>query len=118
MRQLRTRLVEIVKGMGFVTLLIVGIPLVLLYLAYWLLSRTLLMIGMLVALTTPFALAYWGWANNRWLGAFIVACYAIAFLVWKKVGDDVKSAWYARGWWVTRGYKNRRYLAQYAPKHR
>lgn len=107
-----------VKGMGFLAICIVGLPLLLLYGIVWLICAGLIFVACAALICLPIVLVAWGWDKSHWLGAFIVACYVIAFLVWKMVGDHVKSEWYARGWWVTRGYKNRRYLAQYAPKHR
>lgn len=105
MRQLRIRLIEMVKGMGFLALCVVGLPLLILYGLYWFLSRSFLMVGGLVLVFSPVFLFFGAWFWNRWAGAFVIAIYIILFLSWKLVGDQVMAALRARGWIRARGVK-------------
>lgn len=105
MRQLRIRLTDMVKGMGLLALCLVGIPLLILYGLYWLLSRSFLMMAGLVLVFSPVFLFFGAWFWNHWAGALVIAIYIILYLSWKLVGDQVTAALRARGWIRARGVK-------------
>jgi hypothetical protein len=94
--------------MGALALLFLGIPLLILYGLYWLISRTLLMVGMLVLVFSPVFLFFWAWFANRVFGVLVVAFYVILYLGWKLVGGEVMSNLRSRGWIRPRKTKRQR----------
>jgi membrane protein implicated in regulation of membrane protease activity len=102
MRLLRIRLIEMVKGMGLLAVCVVGVPLLILYGLLWLACAGLIFVAGAAVLVAPIWLAVWGWDMNHWLGMFIIACYALAYLGWKVMGERLTDEFRARGWLRTR----------------
>lgn len=105
MRKLRNRLTELVKGMEFFAVCVVGLPLLLLYGIVWLVCAGLIFVAGAAVVSAPIVLAVWGWDKSRWLGAFIIACYIVLYLGWRLFGEQILSDLRARGWLRTRGAK-------------
>jgi hypothetical protein len=98
MPRLWTKLIETANAIGGAVVLILLLPFLLLWGFLWLLRGTFIIFGLLSIIFVPMAFLFWGWSRDHWLGVVIAMSYAIVYLGWRSLGDQVTAFLRYRGW--------------------